>query len=80
MARRMKPCGPLELNQFFEWFMPPRRPTSSYLCRLRREPPRRWRPAPRDSHYFELALVESDAARYQRFSGVAISHHGATLK
>src|SRR6516165_10742191 len=28
-------------------------------------------PASKGSHHFELELVESDAARYQRFSGVA---------
>src|SRR6266511_2758845 len=46
-------------------------PTSSNLCRLRREPPERWHRPPSGSQTIELMLVESDTARYQRFSGAA---------
>jgi hypothetical protein len=73
MAKRMKPVVPLELNQSFEWIMPLRRPLRRICVACAASHADAGALAPRDSHCIELVLVESDAARYQRFSGVAMS-------
>ena len=70
MAKRMEPARTLEISQTFEWTMRLRRQSlrirvacaASHQDIGARHPP--------GSHPFELdELVESDAARYQRFSG-----------
>jgi len=84
MAKRMKPGASLEANQVIEWIMPLRRPFHriGVACAGSHHDAGALH---RASHFIELVLIESDTARHQRFSGVAMPprhnprQHGLSL-
>jgi hypothetical protein len=70
MAKRMKPVASLEPSQVIEWIMPLRRlfHRIGIACAASHHDAGALHPG--QAHCIELMLVESDTARYQRFSGV----------